>query len=123
MLYTMSPTEVCSRREPVSPVTENGASPKHLTKNVIGLKTEKVSAGRVVILLHEKPDPLLKSLRAEELCYWPFDMNSRAQHGHTGGEFINAAEFHFSFLPFFYLDLLCAGRSFFQIKLMLLYLS
>ena len=86
MLYTMSPTEVCSKREPISPVTEYGASPKHFTKNRIGLKTVKVSepaspvteygaspkhltknrnglktvkvlAETVVILLHEKPGP------------------------------------------------------------------
>ena len=87
MLYIMSPTEVCSKREPISPVMEYGASPKHLTKNRNGLKTVKVSeplspvteyganpkhltknrnglkavrvsAETVVILLHEKPGPL-----------------------------------------------------------------
>ena len=57
-LYRMAPKEDCSTRETVSPVTDYGANPKHLPKSMIDLKRVTVTAGTVVILLHEKPSPV-----------------------------------------------------------------
>jgi hypothetical protein len=53
-LYRTLKKVVRSRREPISPDREYGASPKHLTNRIIGLKTVNVSAETAVILLHQE---------------------------------------------------------------------
>jgi hypothetical protein len=54
-LYRTSKREVFRWRDPIFPVTEYGASPKHLTIRRIGFKTVNVSANTAVILVHEEP--------------------------------------------------------------------
>ena len=142
MLYTMSPTEVCSKREPISPVTEYGASPKHLTKNKNGLKTVKVSesvspvteygaspkhlmknknglktvkvsAETVVILLHEKPGPFWRVFVLKRCVIGHSMWTAERNMGIRAARVQMQLNFHFSFLPFFDLDLSCAGLPFF----------
>jgi hypothetical protein len=121
-LYKTSTKEVCSKREPISPVTEYGARPKHLTNSRIGFKTVKVSAGTAVILLHEEPSPILKSPLAEELVQVTIRQAQR-DNGIRAARWYLLQNSNSSFLPLTYISHALEVICFFQIKLMFPYLS